>query len=78
MTKIFFAGGALAAAGASILLIEFLRFIVVAIGREVSIRMERRDSNFKNNRTYPCYKTTKESEHEAAALNREGCFFGKK
>ncbi len=42
MTKIFFAGGALAAAGASILLIEFLRFIVVAIGREVSIRMERR------------------------------------
>lgn len=43
-----------------------------------SVLIERRDSNFKNNRTYPCYKTTKESEHEAAALNREGCFFGKK
>ncbi len=43
MTKLFFFGGALLASGAAILLIEFIRFVVVAIGREVSIRLRRRD-----------------------------------
>lgn len=42
MTRAFFIGGVFAAAGAAILLIELIRFIAVAIGREVSVRLGRR------------------------------------
>ena len=43
MTRAFFIGGIFLSTGAAILLIELIRFVAVAIGREVSIRLRRRN-----------------------------------